>query len=717
MEFNRKSFFSIILFIFAYYLINFLKQKKMKHIPLSLALLMMAFVSVAQVKFQPPATPARPVVENLHGVAITDNYRWLEDKTDPEVIEWTQAQHDYGIEYLSKIQKEHPGLREAIASYIDMDYEGPLSKVGKRVFQTIKKKGDKQSRIYTILNGKSVLIWDPVKLDPTGRTSTSGVSYTYDGNRAAISVQESGAEITNTYIIDTKTGKILQGPLKNTSGFQWTKDQNHAYFTIRTKEDIDAQNPLKTYHWKVGSPIEKAEFLGTTEDAKNSYYIYDNRYSDVTFYGESDFYANKAYMRKTGTKDEGVLVYESSEFNAYPYALGDKLYILTNDNAPRFKLMKADVSNPEYKNWKTLIPESETVMQNYVVTKNNIIVQDKKDIQTRLTLYDLDGNRIREIELPEVGNVGGLSYDREEDSLYINLNTFTSTPKVFVASPDDFRWRLYYERKLPIDMSNVEGHIKFYESKDGTKIPTFVIHKKGLKMDGNNPVLISGYGGFNIGISPSYQGFYAPLIEKGVVIVRAGIRGGDEYGEEWHRNGMLARKQNTFDDFNSCVEWLIKEQYTNPQKVVAIGGSNGGLLMGAIATQRPDLYKAIVCQVPLLDMLRYHKFLIARYWIPEYGSADDREQFGWLLPYSPYHNIKKGVSVPTMLVTSGANDSRVDPLHAKKFVAALQNNPGQVNPVILHMDFDSGHGSGQSTEQSIKNQTFTFEFILNQLGL
>ena len=679
--------------------------------------LTMTVATQAQVEFRPPATLQKPVKDTLHNVALTDPFRWLEDKEDPEVVAWTKAQHDYGLEYLKQTQQEHPGLREAIASYIDMDFEGPLNKIGNRVFQNVKRKGDKQSKIYTLINGKKVLIWDPVKLDPSGKTSTSGVSYTYDGNRAAISVQKSGAEISTTYIIDTRTGKILHKPIENVFGFRWTKDQKHAYFTLRSKEDIDAQRPLKTYRWKVGDPIAKAQFIGTTSDAQNNYFIYDNRYGDVTFFGEGDFYSNKVHIRKTGTNDPGQLIYESKEFNAYPEAIGDKLYILTNDKAPNFRLMTADVSSPEYKDWKVLVPESETVMQSYAVTKNNIIIQDKKDIMSRLTLYDLDGKRLREIELPEVGNVGGMSYNREEDSLYISLNTFTSTPKTFVASPSDFKWRLYYQRELPIDMSGIEGKIVFYPSKDGTKIPAFVIHKKGIKLDGNNPVLINGYGGFNSGIEPGYQGFYAPLLEKGIVVVRAGIRGGDEYGEAWHRNGMLGKKQNTFDDFNSCVEWLIKEKYTNPQKVVAMGGSNGGLLMGAIATQRPDLYKAIVCQVPLLDMLRYHKFLIARYWIPEYGSSDDPEQFGWILPYSPYHNIKAGVSLPTMLVTTGANDSRVDPLHAKKFVAAVQNNPGQVNPVILHIDYESGHGSGQSTEQSIKNWTFTFEFIMNQLGL
>ena len=689
----------------------------MKHLFWLPIMLFVGTAGRAQVDFRPPATPQHAVRDTIHNVIFTDPYRWLEDKDAPEVVAWSKAQHDYGIEYLQKTQKMHLGLRERLAAYIDRDYEGPLTQIGKRVFQTVKKKGDKQYKIYTLIDGRRILIWDPVAIDPSGKTSTSGVAYTYDGNRAAISAQKSGAEISTTYFIDTRTGKQIAKPIDNTFRFQWTKDQKHAYVTFRSPKDVAAQRPLKTYLWEFGTPASKAREIGTTDDAKNSFYIYDNRYADVTIYGESDFYSNKAYLRRTGTNEKGRLIYESKEFNAYPEAIGDKLYMFTNDNAPNFRLMTADVSRPEYKDWRVLIPEGETVMQSCVVTKHNIIVQDKKDIQSRLTLYDLDGKRIREIELPEQGNVGGISYDRELDSVYMTLNTFTTMPKTFVASPKDFKWRLYFARETPIDMSDIEARIVFYPSKDSTKIPAFIYHKKDIKMDGNNPVLIDGYGGFNSGIDPAYAGFYMSLLERGVVVVEAGIRGGDEYGEGWHRDGMLDKKQNTFDDFNSCAEWLIREKYTNPTRIAAKGGSNGGLLMGAIATQRPDLYKAIVCQVPLLDMLRYHRFLIARYWIPEYGSADDPEQFRWLFPYSPYHNIRTGVNLPTMLVTTGANDSRVDPLHAKKFVAALQNNPGQLNPVILHIDYDSGHGSGQSTEQSIDNWSFIFEFILNQLGL
>ena len=689
----------------------------MKTLLTAYSVVFFCMVTNAQSKFNPPATASIPVIDTLHGVLLTDDYRWLEDKADPKVIEWTKAQHDYGIEYLSATQKSHKGLREDIANYIDLDYEGPLNREGQRVFQNVKRKGDKQYKLYTILEGKKILIWDPVTLDTSGNTSTTQINYTYDGERAAISVQKSGAEISTTYIVETRSGKIQFPPLENIFGYQWTKDQQHAYFTIRSKNDVAKQLPLKTYYWNVGEPIDKAVFIGTTADSKNSYYIYDNRYSDVSFFGEGDFYSNNLYIRKTGTFDKGTLIYESKKDKAYPEAIGDNLYIFTNDNAPNFRLMIANKNNAKLKNWKTLVPESETVMQNYVVTKNSIIIQDKKDIQSRLTLYDLSGNRIKQIELPEVGNVGGISYDREEDSVYISLNTFTSTSKTFVASPANFKWRLYFQRHLPVDMSNIVGEIKFYRSKDSTKIPVFVVHRKDMKLDGNNPVLITAYGGFNSGIEPYFYGFYAAFINRGGIVVEAGIRGGDEYGEKWHQDGMLANKQNCFDDFNSCTEWLIKEKYTNPTRIVAMGGSNGGLLMGAIAVQRPDLYKAIVCEVPLLDMLRYHKFLIARYWIPEYGSSENETDFRWLLRYSPYHNIRRGVNVPTMLVTSGANDSRVDPMNAKKFVAALQNNPGQISPIILHMDYNSGHGSGQSTAQVIDNWNFVFEFIMNQLNM
>jgi prolyl oligopeptidase len=394
------------------------------------------------------------------------------------------------------------------------------------------------------------------------------------------------------------------------------------------------------------------------------------------------------------------------------------MYILTNDNAPNYRLLAANTAKPAYKDWTVLIPEGNTIIQNVEVLKDGrLIVQDKKDIQSRLILHDASGKMLKIIELPEVGNVSYVSFDREEDSVYIFMSTFTSPGKMYVASPANFKWRLYYERKMPIDMSNIVGEIKFYYSKDSTRIPCIVVHRKDMKPDGNNPVLLTAYGGFRYGISPGYYGYYAPFINRGGIVVEPGIRGGDEYGEKWHEDGMLLNKQNCFDDFNACAEWLVKEKYTNNGKIVAEGGSNGGLLMGAIATQRPDLYKAVICAVPLLDMIRFHKFLIARYWIPEYGSSDNETDFRNLLSYSPYHHVRQGINLPTMLVRTGANDSRVDPLHAKKFTAALQNNPGQINPILLYIDYNVGHGSGQATKQRIDNILVDFEFMMNQLGM
>lgn len=673
---------------------------------------------IGQTPFNPPATAAKPVTDTLHGLFLTDNYRWLEDKDNEEVKTWTKVQHDYTLRYMSITQQPVKGLREELAAVIDMDYEGPVNSVGKHKFQTIKRKGDKQNKVYTVLeNGEKKLIFDPVAYDTSGKTAMSGVNYSYNGDIGAFSIQKSGAEITSVYFIDTKTGKELYPPMEGVWGFNWAKDQQSGYITIRTKELVDKQQPLPTYLHKLGDDRKNDVFLGSPKDAKNSFYIYDNRYSDVTFFGESDFYSNTLRIKKTGTMDTGKVIFSSAKSRAYPEAIAEKMYILTNDNAPNYKLLVGDTKNPGSNNWKVLIPEGNTVLEDYSVTKYNIIVQDKKDIVSRLRIFDFNGRYIKDVPMPETGNISGFSYDREEDLVYLTIVSFITPAKTFVASAKDLKWKLFYYRELPVDTKNITGSIQFFISKDGTRVPIKVIHRKDLKLDGNNPTILTGYGGFNSGISVGFVGTYASFINRGGVLLEPGIRGGDEYGEKWHEGGMLQNKQNCFDDFIAAAEWAIREKYTNKNRLVTIGGSNGGLLMGAMATQRPDLFKAILCAVPLLDMIRYQKFLIARYWIPEYGTSDNEVDFAWLLKYSPYQNIKLGVSVPTMLVTAGAYDSRVDPLHAKKFVAALQNNTGQKNPVMLWIDYNSGHGPGQQTKQIIDNRTMQLTFLMNQLGM
>jgi prolyl oligopeptidase len=671
----------------------------------------------AQVQFKPPATKATPVVDELHGFQLTDNYQWLEDKTNPDVIEWTRTQHDHTLNYLAATSSKIQGLKDEIAAYIDRDITGPIFLEGDRQFFYVKKKGEQQYKLYTRLDGKDVLVFDPTSIDESGMSAISGVNFTQKGDKVAVGVQYKGAEISAYRIVDTKTGKILGDPIEGLRGFTWTKDENHAYITVGTKEMLEQQIPLKTYLHKIGDDRKKDKFLGAPTDAKNFMSIYDSRYSDLTFISEGDFYSNTLKMKTVGSDDEAKTIYSSEKFRASPYAIDDKIYFMTNHEAPNFKLMVTDKNNADFENWQELIPEKETVLENYIITKDYLIIQDKKDVVSRLSAYDHNGKFIKEIELPEIGNVGSLSYHKESNTAYVNLSTFTAPSKIYTLDGSTLEWKLYFEREVPLDTKDIEASIKFYTSKDGTRVPIFVMHKKGVKLDGSNPALLYGYGGFNIGMSPSFVGLSATFVNRGGVYAIACIRGGDEYGEKWHEDGMLKNKQNTFDDFIAAAEYLIAEGYTNNERLACRGGSNGGLLIGAVINQRPDLFKAAICAVPLLDMIRYHKFLIARYWIPEYGDPEVKEDFQNILTYSPYHNIRMGVNVPTTMVIAGENDTRVDPLHAKKFVAALQNNPGQINPIMLYMDYDSGHGSGKSTEKQIEDLEAQYGFIMNQLGM
>lgn len=674
-------------------------------------------------KFAPPPTNFEPYTEDLHGIRITDPFRWLEDKQDERVKAWTKQQHQATLDYVYTHYPEINGLEEELRQYIDRDVISPLQLVADRQFFTLKKKGEAQASLYTLVNDTEILLFDPISKDGSGMSSISGVSYTKDGSRAAVGVQSKGAEIQTYYIIDTRTGLQMGAPIEGLRGFAWTSDEQHAYLWIRTQEMIDQQKPIEIWLHKLGSQRDSDQFLLAPDDAKLTAWIFDARYSDVTFFSQGDFYATHSLkMKKTGSEEDPVEIYSDQEFRASPYALEDKIYFFTNHEAPNFKIMVADKSNPGFSQWKTLIPEGETVIEGFDVTPDFILVQDKKDVVSRLKLYDLEGKFIRQINLPEVGHIASAGYNRDVDAIFIGITGFTTPYKIYRLDPknldqNDLDWSLFYQQEVPIPTEDIEGRIEFYTSRDGTRIPIFLIHKKGIEQTGDHPTLLYGYGGFNLGMSPGFVGTNAMFINRGGVYAIACLRGGDEYGEKWHKDGMLFNKQNTFDDFISAAEYLIDEKYTSPKKLGIYGGSNGGLLVGAAVTQRPELFKMAVCAVPLLDMIRYHRFLIARYWIPEYGDPEKKEDFNYLLTYSPYHNIRMGIDHPTMMVTSGENDTRVDPLHAKKFVAALQANPGQINPILLYMNFDSGHGSGKSTQQLIDEQAFRWRFMMGELGM
>ena len=683
----------------------------------ALPLILAASLAMGATGFAPPPTPARAVVEDVQGVRLTDPYRWLENGKDAEVQAWTRAQHQATVAWLDANAPPVPGLHDELTAYFDREItQPPFFKKGREFFyRTLKREA--QAKVYTRLEGKEILLFDPIALDSSGKTSVGAFVPNRDGSRAAVATYSRGSEITDYRVIDTRTGEQI-GPLMPGVGeFHWARDERYVYLSPRTKESIDRQEPQRCYRHKLGEDPKHDELLIAMTDAKDWCSVYEPEEADVTVFETGDFYSNTIRVRPLGSDAEPKTIYSSKEFRAGAVFRKDRMYFLTNDHAPNFKLMAASYAQPDFAHWQVLWPEQDTVLDGVEVTRDWVLIRDKKDVLTRVWIHDRSGRRIRELKLPELGNVTGSAYDIDKDVVYATVSTFTAPGKLYEIDGRSLGWSLLWQDKPPLDTSQIESKLVFYPSKDGTRIPMFLSYRKGMKQDGSNPVFLHGYGGFNIGIAPDYVRSWATFINRGGILAEAGIRGGDEYGERWHEAAKFGNKQNTFDDFALAAEWLAREKYTTREKLVIGGGSNGGLLIGAMLTQRPDLFAAAVCQVPLLDMVRFHKFLIARFWIAEYGDPDKPEDFAYLLRYSPYHNVRDGVNLPTTLVTAGEYDSRVDPAHAKKFVARVQNHPGQVDPFLLYMDFDSGHGYGKPKEQVIRDREYELRFVFSRLGI
>ncbi len=687
---------------------------KLKYSPAILAILIAIGFAYGK-QFNPPATPVQITVDTLFGYSIVDPYRWLENKDDPKVKEWSKAQSEFTLDYIRSTTRKIEGLSDEIRNYLQRDYKSAPFFKANREFFFARKKDSKQNKVYTKIKSKEILLFDPEAIDKTGKTSISGFVLNNDATKAAVSVQTQGSEITTTYFIDTKTGKQIAPPLANTYSVSWCRDDNYLYVRYRSKEDIVQQKPLPIYLHRLGTEPTADKLIYSPKDAKYYVDVWDDEDSEITFFSEGDFYSRTLRIK---TKDgDWKEIYSSEKYTASPVVRNNNIYFFTNHEAPNYKIMVTSIDQPEFQNWRVLIPEQEYPIQSFAVSKDYIFVQIKIDVLSRLYVYNLNGEFIKELTPPELGNISSISYYNTKDELFVNVMDFTSPAKLYKISCKTLTWELVFKDVPPINTDSIESKLVFYTSKDGTRVPMFIVYKKGTRLDGNNPTILYGYGGFNIGMYPHYIGVTASFINRGGVYAVACLRGGNEYGENWHRAGMLHNKQNVFDDFISAAEYLIAEGWTNPNRLAIRGGSNGGLLVAAVAVQRPDLFKAVFCGVPLIDMIRYHKFLIARFWIPEYGDPDKEEDFKYLLKYSPYHNVRFGMNLPTMLIKTGENDTRVDPLHAKKFAALLQNLPTQINPVLLLIDFESGHGSGQSIDQMVFNIEIEFQWLMNQLGM
>jgi prolyl oligopeptidase len=671
----------------------------------------------AESMFFAPSTPGRPVVETLHGVTLTDRYRWLEDGKNAEVQAWTRAQHAATLNYLDRVAPAIPGMKDELTRYFDRDRtDAPFFKHGREFFQRTGK-GDPQAKLYTRVEGREVLLLDPVVMDASGKTRLGCIVPNRDGSKLAVGIYAKGSEIQDIRIIGSRTGTVIGPVIEGVGGFRWARDERFAFIVPRTAESDAKQEPHSCLRHRLGGDRKDDELLIKMQDAKNGCSVYEPEEADVTVFETGDFWSNTIRIRPIGSTAEPTTIYSSDKFRAEPSFRRDRIYFRTNQDAPNWKVMAAGYDRPEFAAWTTLIPEQPTVLDSVTATDGWLVVQDREDVLSRVSVHAKDGKRIRTLALPEFGNVIGSSYDLHTDTLYATLASHTAPYKVYALGGKSLDWKLIWQDDPPLDLSQIVAERVYVTVRDGAKIPVFIAHRKDFKLDGANPTLLYGYGGFNNAVSPFYLGSYSAFINRGGIFVDAGIRGGSEYGERWHQEGMLARKQATFDDMIAVAEWLIAEKYTQPAKLAISGGSNGGLTVGAVITQRPDLFRAAICQVPLLDMVRFHKFLIARYWIAEYGDPDQGDAFRWILRYSPYHNVRQGVNMPETLVVAGEFDSRVDPLHAKKFAAAVQNNPGQVAPFLLYMDFDSGHGSGKSNQQRVVDRDYELRFLMNALGM
>lgn len=702
-------------------------------------------VAIASAGGPPPATEKRPVKEDVHGTAVVDEYRWLEgDNSDPkqmgkvtdEVSKWTDAQNAYTRQMLDSL----PGrkqLEDRIRPLMEIGSVSAPTMAGPRYFYTKREGKENQPRVFVRdkYNGEPRMLLDPVAVDPSGLTALGGMMPSQDGKFLAFGLYRAGDENTTLYFMNVDTGTWLADQLDGkASMIQWMPD-NSGVFYERLADVKDPYSARIMYH-KMGThqrqdkvlfkqyTKEENEKLATTW-GPGATVSKDGRWLVLTYWtgtSSNDIWAvdlNKWFKDGTFEKKE-IKVGAPNIFNGE--IEGDTLYMVTDYNAPKKRLVGVDLKNPQESAWKEIIPESKDAVLTGVGLAKGILAADYEEkAQSKLRLFTRDGKPLGDLRMPGIGSAG-VSVEDDRTEAFLSFTSFNYPSTIFrvdLAKPD--AEPVVWERPdVPVDPSLIEVKQVFFSSKDGTQVPMFIVHRKGLKLDGTNPTILSAYGGFNISSTPAFSATLFPFLEDGGVYALANLRGGGEFGKPWHEGGMLANKQNVFDDMIAAGEWLVANNYTNPSRLGAIGGSNGGLLMGAMMTQRPDLFKAIICAVPLLDMLRYQNFLMARYWVPEYGTAENKEDFEWLAKYSPYQHIKPGTQYPAILFTAGENDTRVHALHARKMAAAMQaataSDPS-TKPVLLWVDREAGHGQGKPLNLRLRDATDSRIFFMWQLGM
>jgi prolyl oligopeptidase len=665
--------------------------------------------------------------DNYHGTIVPDPYRWLEDNNSVETHSWVETQNKITFDYLDKIPYREKIKNRLTELWNYEKYSAP-SKIGNRYIFS-KNDGLQEQNVYYIqegLDGEPVVFLDPNKFSNDGSVSLAGLSFSNDYKYVSYMISKGGSDWREIFVMDAYSKELLDDHIKwsKFSGMAWYKDGFYysRYTEPKQGEELKQSNEFqKLFYHKIGTPQEN-DFL-VWEDKENPKRLFgasvtdDENYLFINVSQGSSSYNGIMFkdLRKNG-EIKWLFDKFDAQYNIVDN-LNDKFLVQTNLDSPNRKIVLVDPNNPSKENWQTLIPESKDVIQGVSLLGGKLIVTYLKDATSKISVFDTEGKYLYDVKLPTLGSVGGFGGKKEDTETFYTFTSFTYPPTIYKYDVKNNESELFRKADVKFDMTDYETRQIFYESKDGSKVPLFIVYKKGLKLDGSNPALLYAYGGFNISMQPGFSVARIPLLENGVVYAMACLRGGSEYGEDWHKAGMLEKKQNVFDDFIAAAEWLIKNKYTSPEKLAIQGGSNGGLLVGAVINQRPELFKVAFPQVGVMDMLRFHKFTIGWAWVPEYGSSDNPEHFKFLYAYSPLHNIKKGIKYPATLITTADHDDRVVPAHSFKYAATLQEMNEGANPTLIRIETKVGHGAGTSTSKSIELSADLWSFMFYNMGI
>ncbi|HMC30961.1 MAG TPA: prolyl oligopeptidase family serine peptidase [Candidatus Angelobacter sp.] len=671
----------------------------------------------------PPKTTVNEVKELLYGTEIVDSYRWLEDQNSPETRAWIDAQNAYTDSLIAKF----PGrdaVRQQVGSLIRIDTMSSPVVTSNRYFFSKRRADQDQSSLFMRkgLDGKDELLIDPLPLSPNHTMTVGLISITEDGKQLAYFVRQGGADEVIPHLFDVDARKELPDvfPKARYSGFSILNDKSGVYLTRDT-----AEGPRVFFH-KIGTETASdTEIFGKgygPEKIIGSSVTEDDHYLQITVSHGSAADHTELYVKDLVHNGPIVTIVKDFPAVFFGQIAGDRMFVRTNWKAPKWRILEVDLKNPfiiqNKEKWREVVPEGEGVLDGFSAVGGKLAVHVTQNVVPHLKVLDANGKLVREVPAPALGSISGLGGRWNSSETFFSFTSYHMPPTIYRYDLSTGKQTVWSEAKVPIESAKYEVKQVWYTSKDGTKIPMFLTHAKGLKLDGSNPLLLTGYGGFNLSSTPGFNPFAAAWLANGGVYAVANLRGGGEFGEDWHHAGMLEKKQNVFDDFIAAAEWLIQNKYTSPAKLAIRGTSNGGLLVGAALTQRPDLFAAVICGYPLLDMVRYQNFLVAKYWVPEYGSSDNAEQFKYIYAYSPYHRVKAGTKYPSVLLISGDSDTRVAPLHARKMTALLQAATASIDhPILLHYDTAAGHSGGTPAGKQIENTTDELSYLFWQLGV